>query len=480
MSHLFSPYAIGSLNIVLEAAEKPHRTAHEHENATRIVWALAWPAVALNSLQVINTLLDRGFIGHLPSAALTAHGGAINVLFLMFSLAMALGTAATALVSRSFGAGDVAAYRKASRQAFSISIFVGIAFGAVTVAIAPAAARMILPANDPDAINLMTRFVQVYAIGLPPIYIIQALAGSLRGVGDTKSPMFISGFQILLHILLNFLLIFPTREVGGLVIPGAGLGLVGAGLSLALSAWVSAIIYVLFTPRTELQSVWTLKLPKLDWIRRILRVAIPAAVMSVLRVLSLTAFTLVLKNVPDASTAIAAMGIAFAIEGIMFMPSFGLSTAAAALVGQSLGMEKPERAERLGWLAGHHAALVTLLLAGPIFFGAPQIATLLLGSKPEIVRETTEFLRLLCVTEVFFAYSMVMMGAMQGAGDTVRPLWISVFTMWGLRVPLAIVLAIPMGLGSTGAWISMSLTQAIQGIMSLIVFKQGGWKTKEV
>ncbi|HZH98881.1 MAG TPA: MATE family efflux transporter [Fimbriimonadaceae bacterium] len=464
------------------AADGASKLDHPHENPSRIVWALAWPAVALNSLQVINTLLDRGFIGHLPSAALTAHGGSINVLFLMFSLAMALGTAATALVSRAFGAGEVNTYRMASKQSFSISIFVGVALGGVTALIAPWAAHLILPAEDRAAMDLMTRFVQVYSIGLPAIYVIQALAGSLRGVGDTKSPMFISGIQILLHIVLNFLLIFPTREVGGVTIPGAGLGLIGAGLALALSAWASAIVYVLYTPRTELGLVWDVRLPEIDWVRRILRVAVPAAVMSVLRVFSLTAFTLVLKNVPNASAAIAAMGVAFAIEGIMFMPSFGLSTAAAALVGQSLGMKRPDRAERLGWLAGHYSALVTLLLAGPIFFAAPQIATLLLGSKPEIIRETTEFLRMLCVTEVFFAYSMVMMGAMQGAGDTVRPMWISVIAMWGLRVPMAFLLALPIGLslGARGAWISMSLTQAIQGIMSLIVFKQGAWKTKEV
>ena len=86
------------------------------ENPTRVVWALAWPAVALNSLQVINTLLDRFFIGHLEPAALTAQGASQNVMFLMFSLAMALGTASTALVSRAFGAEDVPGYRIGARQ----------------------------------------------------------------------------------------------------------------------------------------------------------------------------------------------------------------------------------------------------------------------------------------------------------------------------------------------------------------------------
>jgi Na+-driven multidrug efflux pump len=172
--------------------------------------------------------------------------------------------------------------------------------------------------------------------------------------------------------------------------------------------------------------------------------------------------------------------VAFGIESIMFMPSFGLAMAASALVGQSLGMKNPQRAERLGWIASHHGALVTLCLSIPIFIFAPQIGSVLLEGKPELVAEVVKFLRLLCLTEVLFAYAMVIVGAMQGAGDTIRPLWISVIALWGLRVPLAFILCFSAHLGSLGAWIAMSTTQAIQGILCLIVFKQGGWKTKKV
>jgi putative MATE family efflux protein len=464
------------------------------ENSARVVWALAWPAVALNSLQVINTLLDRGFIGHLPTEALTAHGGATNVLFLMFSLAMALATGATALVARAYGAEQPAEYRMASRQSLNLALLGGTLIGVITALIAPLASHAILPARDHEAIRLMTGFLLAYAAGLPAIYVIQVLAGSLRGIGDTKSPMVISGIQILLHILLNFLLIFPTRQIGGITIPGAGYGLVGAAIALSSSAWVSAIAYMIYTRRTPLGAVLHFGLPHWDWVIRILRIAIPAAAMAVLRVLSLTIFTIVLASVPNGSVAIAAMSIGFALESIMFMPAFGLSMAASALVGQSLGMRRPERAERLAWTASHHAAIVTVALALPIFVFAPGIAGLLLGHKDDVVREATNLLRLLCLTEVFFAYAMVTIGAMQGAGDTVRPLWISVIALWGLRVPFAFLFALPagfklfpwlalplgMGLGATGAWLSMALTQGMQGIMAIWAFKQGAWKTKKV
>jgi len=459
------------------------------ENATSVVWKLAWPAVALNSLQVLNQLLDRGFIGHLDAAALTAHGGAINVMFLMFSLAVAVATGATALVSRAYGAGQASEYRLASRQSIRVAIFSGFIAAAFAALAASPVAHIVLPAIDTESIDLMSRFILVYSTSLPAIYVIQTLAGSLRGIGDTKSPMYISGLQILTHMTLNCLLIFPTHVIhpfNGLftfVLPGANLGLMGAATSLSISSWGSALVYLFYVKNTPLGSLWGLHLPQWSWVVRILRIALPAAVMASLRVLSLTAFTVIL-----------AMSTGFAIESVMFMPSFGLSVAAGALVGQSLGMKRPDRAEKLGWIASHYGALVTLFLAVPIYFAAPSIAGAMLAGKAEMTAEAVKLIRYLCETEVLFAYAMVAFGAMQGAGDTVRPMWISLFALWGIRVPLALFLALPAGfaitswlkvpfgagLGANGAWMSMALTQGIQGVLALIVFKQGIWKTKKV
>lgn len=460
------------------------------ENPTRVVWALAWPAVALNSLQVINTLLDRGFIGHLPTAALTAHGGATNVMFLMFSLAVSVATGATALVSRSYGAGERREMRKAAREALNVAIIGGLVLAGVTAAIAALTAEWILPTTAFEAKREMARFLLAYGAGLPAIFVIQTLAGSLRGIGDTRSPMVISGIQILLHIILNFLLIFPPRGI----LPGAGLGLPGAACALSGSAWVSAIGYIVYVRYTPLGKLNPFRLPSWDWVVRILRIAIPAAVMSTLRVLSLTAFTMVLKQTPNAEVAIAAMSVGFAIESIMIMPAFGLSAAASALVGQSLGMGRPDRAERLGWTASAHGMLVTLALAVPIFVASPGIAAMIVEGKDGVAQVAATLLRYLCATEFLFSYAMVLIGAMQGAGDTVRPLWISLFALWGLRVPLAIVFALPkgfalggflplpfaLGLGATGAWMAMALTQGLQGILSWFAFRQGAWKTKKV
>jgi len=143
-------------------------------------------------------------------------------------------------------------------------------------------------------------------------------------------------------------------------------------------------------------------------------------------------------------------------------------------------MKRPDRAERLAWTAGHHGALVVALVALPIFFGASGIAHFLVDGKEAIAAEAANLIRWLCITEVMFAYAMVMIGGMQGAGDTVRPMWITIVCMWLLRVPLSWAFAIPFGLGATGAWIAMSGTQAIQGLMAIVLFKQGRWKHQKV
>lgn len=451
----------------------------------------------------------------------------MNILFLMISLSMTLGTASTALVSRAFGAQNKAEYRRASRQSLRMALLAGLALAALTAIIAPFASRLLLPPQEGEAVRQMTVFIWAFAAGMPSFFIIQTLAGSLRGLGDTKSPMVISGVQILLHIVFNFILIYPTRTTAlGITVPGAGLGLLGAGIALSSSAWICALVYISYLGRTPLRAFRGFRLPDWSWVVRILRIATPAAFMAILRVASLTSLTLVVKGVPNGATAIAAMGLAFSIEGIMFMPAFGFSVAAAALVGQSLGMRRPDRAERLGWMSGHFAAILVAALVLPIFLMAKPFTSMMVGGEePTIVAsakgptfqdpslaakpglasevgvnargqlaatsddpakkrliadEAANLLRYMCATELLFAYAMVMIGALQGAGDTVRPMWITIVALWGLRVPLAVLLAVLVGMGASGVWLAITISQAVQGLLAMAAFKQGAWKLKEV
>jgi putative MATE family efflux protein len=450
----------------------------ETEPISKTLIKLAAPAVALNGLQVLNGLLDTFFIGHLPKSALTAHGAAMNIMFLMFSLAMAVSVAAGALVSRAYGANRPEEYREANRQCYSLTLMFGLVFGLVCFGIAQVAGQILIPANDPVARGLFTQFLSIYALSIPGTAIITTLSGSMRGIGDTVSPMFISGIQILLHMVLNFFFIFPGHQLFGISIPGLGLGMAGAGWALVISGWVSALIYSGFCTKTKLGKV-SISLPVRAWVNRILNIAVPSALQSVMRVGSFTLFTLFLKDTPTASDALGALRIGITIESIMFMPAFGLSVAAGALVGQSLGAGDPKRAEKIGWLASHYAGIIILCLSIPIFIYANVIAgNLTGGDKPLMALEAANYIRILIVTEILFGYAMVIVGAMQGAGDAKRTLWLTIIALWLIRVPMAFFMTKSMG--SQGAWIAMSASQALHGFFAMYLWKQGKWKTVKV
>ncbi len=487
-----------------KSTEEDRRPDEAYESYSRTIWQMAWPAVALNSLQVVNNILDRYFIGHLDIAALTGQSASMTITFLLFSLAMALAAGPGAIVSRAFGAGDRVEFQQAAGQSCSLAFLGGSIVAVIGAIITPFLAHIVLPPNAHAAQQMMLHYVWIFCTALPAIYVIQTLAASMRGIGDPKSPMWISGLQILIHIMLNYLLIFPARSivVGGakFVVPGFNMGLPGAATALSLSAWIAACIYLVYSRHTPLGSCFRLAMPSRVWSARLLKIAIPSAGQNVLRVCSLMAFTSILAHVPHGEFAIAALGPGFSVESIMFMPAFGLAFAASALVGQSLGMQKPDRAYKIGMLASHYGAIVILALVVPVYFGADRIATTMIESKPSVaalergpeaaqaettaklrtIQEAETLIRWLCLTEVMFAYAMILIGALQGAGDTVRPFWIAVVSLWVLRVPLAYLFAIVLGMGTVGAWIAMSLTQAIQGFASIYAWRLGHWRAIKV
>jgi len=465
------------------------------ENPLKVVWTLAWPAVALNSLQTVNALLDSYFINQVSRAAMTAVGATTGFIFLFFAISFAIGTASTALVSRAYGAGNLEECVTANQRCLSMSVYFGLALFLIALPLSFVAAQFLVPEGDVEARRLFFEYASIYMLSLPAVFVIQSLAGSLRGIGDTRSPLVISGLQILLHIALNFLLILPSHDVMGFTVPGMGLGLKGAAIAMAISSTLAAFVYVVWSGRTELATRLSLAWPGVEWVNRIVRIAFPASMTAVIRVSSMIMFTFILRSLPDkdeASLAVAAIRPGFAIESFAFMPAFGLSIAAATLVGQSLGMRLPDRAERLGWVTAHMAGAVSLVVSVCLFIFADPLAHMLLTDQPGVADITANFIRFIASTEVFFAYAMVLLRAMQGAGDTRSPLWISVWAQWGIRVPLAAVLAMPaitvlgiisiegVGMGANGAWLSMAATQLIQGVAAIWVFKRGRWKLTEV
>lgn len=452
------------------------------ENYGRIVFLLAWPAIVLNVLQTINSLLDAKFVGGLGKDALSASGAAMQITFMLISLAMALGSGTTALVSRFYGSSESSNMIRASRQSTSLSLVLGIILTLIAWFLVPHLAPLFV-GDDQRVLSELLNYVYPILVGIPAVFIFNTVASSLRAIGDTKKPMYVSGAQIVLHILLNYLLMYPPHQVHffgmPMQIPGANLGIAGAGWAFTISAWFAVLVYFPVAGRSILGQVWKLQLLSLNWVRRILKIAGPAALQSLIRVLSLMVFAAVLKFTPEGTDALGAMRVGFSMEAIAFMPAFGYMIAASTLVGQSLGMNNPYRAEKLTWAATRQGVLIMTAMSVVFLIFAPQIAGLFVEDPGQkIIAEN--YLRIIAVTEPLFGYAMILTGAFQGAGDTMRPLWITVFSLWIIRAPLAWIFVFGLGGNSNSAWWVMSLSQGIQGILMIWLFKQGKWKEKKV
>lgn len=457
-------------------------TPGQVENYAKIVFQLAWPAIVLNVLQTINSLLDAKFVGGLGKEALSASGASLNITFFLVSLAMALGSGTTALVARFYGSDEPNNMIRASRQATSLGLVLGIVLTAIAWVAVPKIAPVFV-GHDQKVLSELLRFVYPLLVGIPAVFIFNTVASSLRAIGDTRRPMYVSGVQIVIHIILNYLLMYPPHQVhifgNSINLPGANLGIAGAGWAFSISAWFAVFAYFPVAGKTILGQVWKLQFLSLKWCIRILNIAGPAAIQSVIRVLSLTVFTAVLKYTPEGTDALGALRVGFSMEAIAFMPAFGYMIAASSLVGQSLGMKKPDRAERLTWAATNQGVLIMAVMSVIFLIFAPQIAGVFVDDPGQrLIAE--HYLRIIAVTEPLFGYAMILTGAFQGAGDTLRPLWITIFSLWVIRAPLAWFVVLGLGGDSSSAWWVLSLSQGVNGLLMIWLFRQGKWKDKQV
>ena len=442
------------------------------------VWSLALPSVTAMLLQTVNSLMDTFFVGHLPHSAQTLSatgvGGGIN--FLLISVAMGVSVGTTALVARFTGAKDHESAIRATGQSITLAAILGVVFSVIFYLFRqPLVSVMLDGPRNPEAARLCVSFVEMALIATVPQFVLNVMNGAFRGIGDTRTPMYITLAQIITHITTNYLLIY-----GNLGFPR--LGVKGAGIALCVSIFVATALYFLaLTKRTHLAEALTRKnlAFDLEWANRILKIGIPASIQAVIRTLGMMSFTGMLAHTIEGAAGVAALQIGIRAEAIAFMPGFGYSVAASALVGQSLGAKKPEMAERYGWAANGQAMIVMVFMAVIYYTLADHFASLF-TTDPLVHKLGVGYLKLSAPFEIFLAMGMVLTGALQGAGDTIRPTIITFVTMWVLRVPIGILLMFTLQMNTTGAWWAMNITTLTGGVWVALLFKSGKWKKIKV
>ncbi len=436
----------------------------------RAIVLLAIPMVLEMMMQSVFALVDTFFVGKLGSDAVAVVGLSDSLLTTVFAVAMGLAMGTAAMVARRIGENNPEAAAQAASQALLIGLFFSVLIGAAGAMLAP---RLLgLMGASATVVATGSSYTAVLLGGSITVFYLFMINAIFRGAGDPMLAMKSLWLANLINIGLDPLLIFGWGPIPAMGVTGAAIATtIGRGSGVLYQLWV------LTSGRGRI----TLGLKDLRIIpaisRRLLRISSTAMLQFFIATSSWIGVMRILASF--GSEALAGYTVAIRLLIFVLLPSWGMSNAAATLVGQNLGAKKPDRAERSVWLTAHVNA-VFLLIASVLTFALAERLVGAFTTEPEVIRMGVQSLRVICCSYVFFAYGMVTTQAFNGAGDTTTPSWLNLFCFWLFEIPLALVLAHKLGYGPVGVYLAIALTQALFAISGIVLFRRGTWRHKTV
>ncbi len=453
------------------------RTLSSREMMALIV-KLSIPSILAQISATIMQYIDAAMVGSLGTNATGAIGLVASTTWLFNGMCAAIATGFSVQVAQLIGAERNDEARNVLRQSLIVSLIGGLLIGALGMVISG-----VLPVwlgGKEEIIEGAKAYFFVFGASIP--FGLMRLLGSnmLQCAGDMRTPSILNASMCGLDVIFNALFIFPTRTVSLLgvnfTVWGAGLGVAGAAIGTALSEVVVAIaLLIVVCFRSEALRLTRGGSWKLTptCMRTALKVAIPIAVeRGILGAAQVTATRI---TAPLGTVAVAANSLAVTAESLCYMPGYGIGSAATTLVGQSMGAKRRDLAKGFARSSTWLGMLIMGGTAVLMFFLAPAMFAML-TPVPEIRELGTQVLRIVVPAEAFFGASIVVAGALRGAGDTLGPSLLNLVSMWGVRITLASLLAPVMGLH--GVWLAMTIELTVRGILFLIRLLRGKWLSK--
>ena len=438
---------------------------------------LSWPAIMAQLATIIMQYIDAAMVGRLGATQSAAVGLVASTTWLFGGLSYAAAMGFNVLTAQRVGGGRLADARNILKQALVLCL----AFSTV-MALLAAVLSSSLPGilrADRSIWKDASAYFLVYSLFLPALQLDNVTAGQLQATGNMRTPGIYMVVMCALDVVFNTLFIFPTGTIrlGSLALPGAGLGTAGAALGTGLAELVVGLYLLYFvlrrSPVLRLEKGERLHFDR-QQLRTILRIAAPVASEKV--ILSSAQIVSTAIVAPLGTVAIAANSFAITAESLCYMPAFGIQSAAAMVVGQSVGAGRRQMARRLGWVTVLLGIAVMVLTGGLLYLLAPQMMAIL-TPDPEIITLGTRVLRIEAFAEPMYGASIVAGGVFQGTGSTLVPTLFNLGTMWGIRIPLARLAAPRWGL--PGVWTAMCLELCVRGILYLIRLVGKRWLPPE-
>jgi len=431
---------------------------------------LAAPMLVTALLQNAQSLIDLFWVGRLGAEAVAAVAMSGTVLMALFPMLMGISAGTLALVARGVGAGRTDEANAATAQSLVLAILVGAVAAVVGWLAADPMLRLL--GAEPAVLAQGSAYLRISLFGSFTVFLLFIGNAALQGAGDARTPMYLMAIANIVNMILDPIFIFGLGPLPAMRVQGAALATV---LAQAVAAGLS--LRLLFTGRTRLypQLQECRLYPALAW--RILRIGIPGTGQMLSR--SLMGLVMMRLVAACGTAAVAAYGVGLRLHMIVMMPAFALGGAAATLVGQNLGAAKPERAQRSAWLAtGVDAAFMAFAAVVLAFFARNFIGAF--NKVPEVVEVGVRYLRIVSPFYVFTALGVVLGRALQGAGDTLAPMIITIITLWGLQVPLAVWFSRLWQPATQGIWYAISAASVAQGLLITLWFQTGRWQKTRV
>jgi putative MATE family efflux protein len=430
----------------------------------RAVFLLAIPMILEMCMESVFAIVDIFFVGKLGAAATASVGLTESILAIVYSLAFGISVAATAVVARRVGEKNVDGGAKAGAQAILIVIILAILISASGL-LFPKELLRLMGATE-DIVQKGFRFTRIILAGNIVILLLFLLNGIFRGAGNAAIAM----RSLWLANICNIILCPTLIHFFGL--PGAAMATTtGRGIGVCYQLWH------LLKGKGIIKIHLHHFVPDAAVMKNLLKVASTASLQFLIGSASWIAMARIMTDFGSDAVA----GYTIAIRWIVFfiLPAFGLSNAAATLVGQNLGAKHTARAEESVWKAAKYNAIFMAFVSLLFLIGA-RFFIRIITTEPEVVSIAITALRIISLGYIFYGVGMVMMNAFNGAGDSRTPTWINLFWFWIFQIPLAYLVAIIWNWGPKGVFICIVVTETCISITSMLFFKRGKWKLVKV
>lgn len=436
-----------------------------------IIMALAWPTMVEQLMHTAVQYIDTAMVGSLGVEATAAVGATSTVNWLVGSTISAISVGFLAYIAKAIGEKDERKTKKAVAQACFMVLVIGFLSTAITLSLS---GKIPVWMKVDPAIQ-RTASIYFFILYTPMLFRTSSIIFGtvLRASGDAKTPMRVGLFVNLINVILNFLLIYPTRDFGPIIIPGAGLGVVGAALASSISFVFGGIYMAIAVLRHKKISPKGESF-KPDWnvLAPCLRVAGPNMMQRFGTSLGYVVFASMINSLGGIATA--AHTIANTVESAFYIPGYGMQSAAATLAGNAYGAKDKDKMKELARIfIPIEIALMTI--SGALLFVLSEPLVSIFSDNAEVIMLGSTVLKMVAVSEPFYGFSIIVEGFMQGVGKTKLPFVFNIAGMWGIRILGTFICTQILSMTLVSAWGAMIAHNMLLFLLFMIVYIKGLW-----